>query len=133
MMKKWLALCLLGLALNANAIVDVKMAKAPVQKQHLGKITQFEGQLKGHQTVEHKFQVKQGQQLKVRLLSKNRFAYFNLYAPKNSEAIFTGFVSGEQFKGVAKKSGEYRIRTYLAKPAAIRKETAKYRLEILQN
>ncbi|MDO4697235.1 MAG: hypothetical protein Q4A60_00920 [Pasteurellaceae bacterium] len=133
MMKKWLALSLLCLALNANAIVDVKTAKTPVQKQHLGKITQFKGQLKGYQTVDHRFQVKKGQRLKIRLLSKNRFAYFSLYEPKNDEAIFTGAISGDQFKGVAKKSGEYRLRTYLVRAAARRNEVAKYRVDIIQN
>ena len=54
----------------------------------------------------------------------------DLLPPKGEDAVHNGTVSGDQYTGVAKQSGEYRVRVYLLNAAAKRGETAKYHLKI---
>lgn len=93
----------------------------------------FSGTLKGYQTIERTIDLKQGDAFTIQLSSRNRFVYFNVYPPKSDEVLFTGIISGDHFQGIASQSGKYRLRTYLAKAAAIRQETADYRLIIRRN
>ena len=48
--------------------------------------------------------------------------------------MFIGSVKGNQYEGILPASGDYKIRVYLMRSAARRKEVAHYRLEmIVQN
>jgi hypothetical protein len=58
--------------------------------------------------------------------------YFNILEPGQTEvAMFNGSTSGNQFEGVLKKSGDYKIRVYMMRSAARRNEVANYRLEMI--
>ena len=88
------------------------------------------GSITGDQTSEYPLSIKQGQAMNITLTSANKDAHFNLLPPKGEDAVHNGTVSGDQYTGVAKQSGEYRVRVYLLNAAAKRGETAKYNLKI---
>lgn len=88
------------------------------------------GSITGDQTSEYPLSIKQGQAMNITLTSANKNAHFNLLPPKGEDAVHNGTVSGDQYTGVAKQSGEYRVRVYLLNAAAKRGETAKYNLKI---
>ena len=87
------------------------------------------GSITGDQTSEYPLSIKQGQAMNITLTSANKDAHFNLLPPKGEDAVHNGTVSGDQYTGVAKQSGEYRVRVYLLNAAAKRGETAKYNLK----
>ena len=92
----------------------------------------IEGSIKGYQIVDYILNVKEGQHMNVSMSTKNGANYFNILEPGETEvAIFVGSSSGNQFEGVTKKSGDYKIRVYLMRSAARRNEVAKYRLEMI--
>jgi len=88
------------------------------------------GSITGSETSEYPISIKQGQAINVSLSSAHKSTYFNLLPPKGEEAIHNGSINGNQYTGVAKQSGEYRVRVYMMRAAANRKETAKYNLKI---
>ena len=88
------------------------------------------GSITGEQSSEYPLSIKQGQAMNITLTSANKNAHFNLLPPKGEDAVHNGTVSGDQYTGVAKQSGEYRVRVYLLNAAAKRGETAKYHLKI---
>ena len=90
----------------------------------------IDGHISGSETREYPVNIKQGQAVNVLLSSANKNTHFNLLPPKGEEAVHNGTVSGNQYTGVAKHSGEYRVRVYLLDAAAKRNETAKYNLKI---
>ena len=92
----------------------------------------IEGRIKGYQTVDYVLNVKDGQYMNVSMSTKNGANYFNILEPGETDvAIFVGSSNGNQFEGVTKKSGDYKIRVYLMRSAARRNEVAKYRLEMI--
>ena len=57
---------------------------------------------------------------------------FNIFAPgENDEAMFNGSSSQNQYKGILSKTGDYKVRIYMMRSAARRRETANYRLEMI--
>ena len=93
-----------------------------------------EGSITGYDSVDYLLGVKAGQSLNISLATKHTVTYFNLLEPGESVvAIFTGASSGDQYEGVAQKSGDYRIRVFMMRSAARREETASYRLETIVN
>jgi hypothetical protein len=92
----------------------------------------IEGSIKGYETIDYILNAKEGQYMNVSMATKNGANYFNILEPGETEvAIFVGSSSGNQFEGVTKKSGDYKIRVYLMRSAARRNEVANYRLEII--
>jgi hypothetical protein len=92
----------------------------------------IEGSIKGYETIDYILNVKEGQYMNVSMATKNGANYFNILEPGETEvAIFVGSSNGNQYEGVTKKSGDYKIRVYLMRSAARRNEAAKYRLEII--
>ena len=91
-----------------------------------------EDSITGYETVDYLLNVRQGQAMNVSMATQNSSAHFNILEPGETDvATFVGSTSGNQFEGVAAKSGDYRIRVYLMRSAARRDETADYRLEMI--
>ncbi len=90
------------------------------------------GSVKGYGIIDYMLNVRAGQPLNISMSTDNRSNYFNIMEPgEDDAAIFVGSTNGDQFEGVTKKSGDYRIRVYLMRNAARREETAKFRLETI--
>jgi hypothetical protein len=91
-----------------------------------------EGSITGYEIVDYVLGAREGQQMNVSMATDNGANYFNLLAPGESEvAMFNGSVGENQFEGVLAESGDYKVRLYLMRSAARRKEVAQYRLEMI--
>ena len=91
-----------------------------------------EGSITGYETVDYILGARAGQHMNVSMATQNGANYFNILAPgENEVAMFNGSVGENQYEGVLPKSGDYKIRVYLMRSAARRKEVAKYRLEMI--
>lgn len=91
-----------------------------------------EDSITGYETIDYLLNVRAGQAMNVSMATQNSSAYFNILEPGETDvAVFVGSTSGDQFEGVAGKSGDYRIRVYMMRSAARRDETADYRLEMI--
>jgi hypothetical protein len=88
--------------------------------------------IKGYETVDYLLGARAGQTMNVSMATDNGANYFNILAPGESDAaMFNGSLADNQFEGVLPATGNYRIRVYLMRSAARRKETANYRLEMV--
>jgi hypothetical protein len=94
-----------------------------------------EGTIKGYETVDYVLRANKGQYANISIATKNTANYFNIMAPgQNEVAMFIGSIKGNQYEGILPAGGDYKIRVYLMRSAARRKEVAHYRLEmIVQN
>lgn len=90
-----------------------------------------EGSITGYETVDYVVNVRAGQSLTVEMNTDNTGSYFNVLEPGETEvAIFNGSMGENQYEGVLRESGDYKIRVYLMRSAARRNEVANYQLEI---
>jgi len=91
-----------------------------------------EDSITGYETIDYLLNVRAGQAMNVSMATQHTAAYFNILEPGETDvATFVGSTSGNQFEGVAARSGDYRIRVYMMRSAARRDETAAYRLEMI--
>jgi hypothetical protein len=89
------------------------------------------GSLKGYQTIDYTLRAKAGQTMSVKLQTSNGAHYFNVLPPgSNDVAIFIGSTGGNEWTGPLPADGEYKIRLYLMRSAARRKEAANYTLTV---
>lgn len=73
-----------------------------------------------------------GQYMNVSMATDNTANYFNILAPgENEVAFFNGSMGQNQYEGILPASGDYKVRVYLMRRAARRKEVANYRLEMI--
>ncbi|MDH4985321.1 SH3 domain-containing protein [Aminobacter anthyllidis] len=84
----------------------------------------------GYETVNYRVNVRAGQRLAASLRTDNASNYFNIWAPRVSEAIYNSSTSGELADVIVRSSGDYRIQVYLMRNAARRNETADYSLKV---
>lgn len=91
----------------------------------------MKGALSGDQIIDYTLRAKAGQTMNVTLKTSNDANYFNVLPPgSNDVAIFIGSTSGNEFSGALPSDGEYKIRVYLMRSAARRKEKADYTLTV---
>ena len=91
-----------------------------------------ESSITGYDGVDYLLNVKEGQSMNISLATGHGATYFNVMEPgEQYEAIYNGSVGGNQFEGMAAKSGDYTIRVYMMRSAARRNETADFRLEMI--
>lgn len=89
------------------------------------------GSLAGDRTIDYALRAKAGQTMKVSLRTSHGANYFNVLPPGSDDvAIFVGSTSGNEFSGTLPADGEYKIRVYLMRSAARRKEKATYTLTV---
>jgi hypothetical protein len=90
-----------------------------------------EGKITGYETIDYVLEASKGQNMNVSMATNNGANYFNILPPGESEVgMFNGSINGNH-EGVLPKSGAYKIRVYMMRSAARRKEVAKYRLEMI--
>lgn len=86
----------------------------------------------GYETVDYLLNVRAGQPMNISMATQHTATYFNVLEPGETDvAIHVGSIAGNQFEGIANKSGDYRIRVYMMRSAARRNERADYRLEAI--
>lgn len=90
----------------------------------------IKGTLKGDQSRSFLVNVRAGQTMTVKLVSKNSSANFNVTAPGAMEAMFIGSVSGNDFSEVIPSSGDYKIDLFLMRNAARRGEATSFTITI---
>ncbi len=91
-----------------------------------------EGRIRGYQTIDYLLNVRAGQPLNISLGTRHGATYFNLIEPGAGDvAVHVGSIRGNQFEGLARRSGDYRIRVYIMRSAARRGEAANFRLEAI--
>ena len=92
----------------------------------------IEGKITGYEIVDYVLRVRAGQAMNISMATKHGANYFNILRPgEDPVAMFNGSLHENQFEGVAPKSGDYKVRVYLMRSAARRKEAANYRLEMI--
>lgn len=92
----------------------------------------IEDSITGYETVDYLLNVRKGQPMNISLATRHGATYFNLLEPgETAAAIHIGSTVGNQFEGVAAKSGDYRVRVYMMRSAARRDEKADYRLQMI--
>ena len=92
----------------------------------------IEGKITGYETVDYVLVARAGQSMNVSMSTDNDANYFNIFPPgENEVAMFNGATSGNRYEGVLPETGDYKVRVYLMRSAARRKEVARYRLEMI--
>jgi hypothetical protein len=90
----------------------------------------IKGQLKGDATIDYVVRAAAGQTLAVTLSAGNRSTYFNVLPPGSQDVAMYAPQTGDPYKGLLPADGDYKVRVYLVRAAARRKETSSYTLTI---
>lgn len=124
------AASLLAAAGGAAAQDDIRVERVHFAKGASSAVV--EGSITGYEIVDYVLGAGSGQSMNVSMATDNGANYFNILAPGETEvALFNGSLNENQFEGVLPASGDYKVRVYLMRSAARRKEVAKYRLEMI--
>lgn len=129
----WKHISIASIAIMTAAIPAT--AQAPVRSERVqfaraATSATIRGSIRGYDTVDYIVGARAGQSMSVSLQTSNTSAYFNILPPRSEEAIFNGSVTGANFGGRLKDTGDYRIRVYLMRSAARRGERATFNLTI---
>lgn len=117
----------------ANAVND-EIKKIAVKFNAGSSSKTIESSIRGYEIHDYTLNVKKGQALNISMATESGSPYFNIMEPdKTNVAIYNGSINGNQYEGVAEKSGDYTIRVYMMRSGARRNETAKFRLELIAN
>jgi len=114
----------------AFAASGVTIRQERIQFQSTRSAVAVTGTIRGRDIVDYQVQAVAGQLLDVNFKPSNLSAYFNVLPPGSEAAIFIGSIYGNRFVGRVPATGVYRIRVYLVRSAARRKESADYALEV---
>jgi polyhydroxyalkanoate synthesis regulator phasin len=119
-------------ATDNKEIIENEIKKISIQFNAGSTKKVIEGSVTGREIRDYLFNIKKGQQLKLRLVtSSGRTPYFNLMEPgEEYEALYNSSINGNQYEGVSKKSGIYTARVYLMRSAARRNEIGTYQFEV---
>ena len=117
--------------LTSPVLARDEIRTVPVHFEAGSSSATVKGQIKGYEALDYVLEASEGQRMNVSMATDNLSSYFNILAPgENEAAIFVGSTSGNQFEGALPKSGAYKIRVYMMRSAARRKEVTNYRLEM---
>lgn len=123
-------LLLLGTSGNALRAQEIRTERVSFQRG--ASSATIEGRISDYETVDYLLNVQAGQSMNISMATNNTQNYFNIMEPgEEYEAIHVGSTVGNQYEGTTAKSGDYRIRVYLMRPAAQRGEQASYRMEMI--
>ena len=109
---------------------SAKKPAAAAAQTNTDDIQQIKGRISGEQTADYPLNLQEGQTLTVKLTTPHTSTHYLLMPPAGEEVLHNSALDGNQYQGVTKQSGEYRVRVYLLNAAAKRGETAKYNLKI---
>jgi len=122
-----LSLCLVPTALTASEhpTQQIHFAQGATQKVISGKVT-------GHQSVIYKVNARDGQWLKVEMLSKGKGADFSIYVPGQKiggeDSLFNSLVADRKYVGQLYKTGDHTIEVFLNRASARRGATHHYQM-----
>jgi hypothetical protein len=88
------------------------------------------GSIQGEDSIDYVLGARAGQTMSVTLKSSNGANSFNVLPPGSEAAIAIGENLGNTWSGTLPADGNYRIRVFLMRSAARRKEAAKYTLSV---
>lgn len=129
MKRLFLVLALFSIFVNLSvAQTGIRTVRVKFAKGSSG--TVIRGAITGSDIIDYVVGAAAGQTMKVTLHGSNNANYFNVNPPGSEAAIFVGSTSGVTFEGSLPASGDYRVRVYLMRSAARRKETSRYTLSI---
>ncbi|HHX2510820.1 TPA: hypothetical protein ACU8BF_001802 [Neisseria subflava] len=115
----------------SNAATPKAEASKPASAHKQTK-QRFSGKITGYQTAEHLFSVRKGDRLRISKTGSPN-AYFNVWAPKDDEAVFNGSAQGDKFDGIATQSGKYKVQVYMM-PFAFQNQptiqSGKYKVQV---
>jgi hypothetical protein len=93
--------------------------------------TTVTGSVKGRQYVDYKLNIQAGQTLNVSTNTKSTSVNFNVLPPGSQDvAIYNSSINGNNYSGVAEKSGLYAIRIYLMGAAASENRSVNFGLTV---
>lgn len=129
----WKQISIAAIAVTTAAIPAI--AQAPVRTERVqfargATSATIRGSIRGYDTVDYIVGARAGQTMSVSLQTSNTSAYFNILPPRSEEAIFNGSVTGANFAGRLKDTGDYRVRVYLMRSAARRGERATFSITV---
>ena len=87
------------------------------------------GRIQGYDTATYLLSVRGGQRLLVAMSASNPQNYFNIIAPMGNQ-IHNSSMGDDNFSGVVRQTGTYRIQVYLMRAAARRGEESRYKLSV---
>ena len=125
--------CLLGsfLLVVTGVGAEAEGAAKPIQFAKGKTGTAVTGKIKGREDVDYQVRAGAGQTMIVELKAGSSAAYFNVLPPGSTgEAIFTGRMEGNYFKGELPADGVYTIRLYLMGAARDENKTVNYTLKV---
>lgn len=121
-----LAALLLALAVALPA--SAQTTRVPVAFPDGATRTTVSGRIEGRADADHVVRAVAGQTLAVTLHADSPMAYFNVLPPGSDEAVFIGSTSGNEYRGVVTRDGDYVVRVYLMAAGARRGESGNYTL-----
>lgn len=128
--KNWIIRSSMLLVLLAPLLVTAQTSKSiffPAGKNS----TTVTGTVRGHSYIDYKLNVLAGQTLKASLNSKRTSVFFNILPPGSTDvAIYNSSGDGNNYSGVADKSGLYAIRVYLMGAAKSENQSVNFGLTV---
>lgn len=90
----------------------------------------IKGAIRGDQSRIFLIGVRAGQTMRIKLVSSNASANFNITAPGAQQALFIGSTSGNEYNDVIPSTGDYQIDLFLMRNAARRNETTTFMITL---
>lgn len=131
--SQWLARLAAGVLASgfAWAVAATPIETRPIQFAKGASSATVQGTIQGDQTVDYTVRARAGQTMSVKMSTSRGANYFNVLPPgSNDVALFVGSSDGNEWSGVLPADGEYKLRVYLMRSAARRKESAAYTLTV---
>ncbi|MFC2279601.1 MAG: hypothetical protein ACFNUL_10315, partial [Cardiobacterium hominis] len=87
-------------------------------------VQQIKGRISGEQTADYPLNLQEGQTLTVKLSTPHTSTHYLLMPPAGEEVLHNSALDGNQYQGVTKQNGKYRVQVYMLQSAAKNQETA---------
>lgn len=120
----------LSLALAGPAAAADKIREVTVSFEKGASSATLKGTLKGDAGVDYLVRAAAGQTLAVELKGTNSQNYFNVIPPGSENVAMHVAQDGKGWSGLLPSDGNYKIRVYLMRAAARRKESSSYTLTV---
>lgn len=112
-----------------SPIAFAKTSTVTVQFDKNMNSKEYSSSISGSNDISYVLQAGAGQVMQVLFSSQKGSCYVNVFEPGNdSEAVFNGSVSGNEFGASPTKAGAYRFNVYQTRATARRNETCRYKI-----
>jgi len=125
------AILLAAIAAAAAVQADDRIRREHVQFESGQSSIVIEDSISDYDVIDYLVDARAGQTLTVELETDHGSNYFNVIPPdEDSVATFIGSSAGKLFSGTLDLDGDWKVRVYLMRAAARRRETANYALSL---